>query len=87
MERWANVKEGKRHQGSEEWAKKTGIADDPKYKEAFELFVTESTPQRAITAWQGSPSHRLILEKEDIKYGCVYAAEGTGIAILASPRK
>ncbi|MCM8787529.1 MAG: CAP domain-containing protein [Candidatus Omnitrophica bacterium] len=88
VERWAGIKEGKRHEGFDEWLKKEKIDVNPKYFDIAELYIVDaSTPQWAISWWQSSPGHRLILENKDMRYGCAYADDGTGVLILASPRK
>ncbi len=67
------------HEGLDEWAERW-LPDGVTYAENF---AYGNTPQEIINKWVGSPGHRLVLENPDFKYGCAYAAEGTGVLLLA----
>ena len=45
-----------------------------------------STPTNAINWWLGSPGHKSTLEMKEMKYGCAYASEGTGVVIMAAAK-
>lgn len=88
VERWIGVrKQDNGHKGLETWLKKENILGNPKYEKIGELYVTATTPQNAIAFWESSPGHRTTLEMQEMKYGCAYANDGTGVVILAAPRR
>lgn len=89
VERWEAIKNpGNAHKGYEEWLKGEGIADNPKYGIIGEMYVKDiSTPQNAIAWWVNSPGHRTTLEMKEMKYGCTYASDGTGVVIMATSKK
>lgn len=86
VERWEAIRNpGNAHKGFEEWVQAEGIADEPKYGQIGEMYVVDiSTPQNAIAFWTGSPGHKSTLEMAELRYGCAYANDGTGVVILAS---
>lgn len=82
---WAIKEPGNAHKGYEEWLKSEGISDNPKYGVIGEIYVVDvSTPQNAIAWWTNSPGHRTTLEMSEMKYGCAYANDGTGVVIMAT---
>lgn len=88
VERWLAVKNpDSGHKGFEEWAIGEGIADNPKYGQISELFITASNPANAVNWWVESPGHRSTLEMPSMVYGCAYANDGTGVLIMAEKRQ
>lgn len=67
------------HEGLDEWAEEW-LPDGVTY---VENFAYGNNPEEIIAKWVGSPGHRLVLENPDFKYGCAYAAQGTGVLLLA----
>lgn len=55
VSRWQAVKEGRQHEGFDEWVEQEGIQTNYGYKEIVELYVQASTPAEAIALWSGSP--------------------------------
>lgn len=82
VSRWKSVKDGKQHEGFEEWIKQEGIQTDYGYKLIAELYVQAFTPAEAISFWEGSPGHKSVLEDSKWTDGCTYANDGYGVAIL-----
>ncbi len=83
VSRWKAVKEGKQHEGFEEWVKQEGIQTKYGYKEIVELYIRASTPTEAITFWTGSPGHKIQLENPKWTDVCVYANEGYGVVVMS----
>jgi len=82
VSRWQAVKEGKQHEGFEEWVEQEGIQTKYGYKEIVELYIRASTPKDAITFWTGSPGHKIQLENPEWTDGCAYASEGYGVVVM-----
>lgn len=89
VERWLAVNNPDNgHKGFEEWIKGEGIQDNPKYGMFGEMYMRDTaSPADAIKWWIDSPGHRTTLEMVDMKYGCAYAHEGTGVVIMATAKK
>ena|SRR3990167_4402455 len=83
VSRWQAVKEGRQHEGFEEWVKQEGIQTQYGYQELAELYIQASTPAEAITFWSGSPGHKIQLENPKWTDGCAYANEGFGVVIMS----
>ena len=82
VSRWKAVKEGRQHEGFEEWVKQEGIQTEYGYKEVTELYIQTSTPAEAISFWTGSPGHKIQLENPKWTDGCAYANEGYGVVVM-----
>ncbi len=82
VSRWRAVKEGRQHEGFEDWIKQEGIQTEYGYKEVAELYIRASTPAEAIAFWSGSPGHKIQLENPRWTDGCAYANEGYGVVIM-----
>lgn len=83
VSRWRAVKEGRQHEGFEEWVKQEGIQTKYGYNEIVELYIQANSPLDAITFWSGSPGHKMQLENSKWTDGCAYANEGYGVVIMA----
>lgn len=83
VSRWQTVKEGKQHEGFEDWVKQEGIQTKYGYKEIAELYIQAPTPAEAIAFWAGSPGHKIQLENPKWTDGCAYANEGVGVVIMS----
>ena len=79
VERWRYAKDGKFHEGFEDWVKNEGIQTEYGYGLVGEILVTSPTVQNAIYWWSTSPGHKDTLERPDWDEGCAYAAEGTTV--------
>jgi len=88
VERYLSIKEPNAgHKGYEEWIKNEGIDTNPKYGVIGELYIKDtSTAQNAVAWWDESPGHKSTLMMKDMKYGCAYANEGTGVVIMATSK-
>jgi hypothetical protein len=84
VSRWKAVKEGKQHEGFEEWVKQEGIQTKYGYKEIVELYIHASNPAEAVAFWAGSPGHKIQLENPKWTDGCAYASEGYGVVIMGT---
>lgn len=82
VSRWRAVKEGRQHEGFEEWVKQEGIQTEYGYKEIAELYIQAPTPAEAIAFWAGSPGHKIQLENPKWTDGCAYANEGYGVVVM-----
>ncbi|GIW57636.1 MAG: hypothetical protein KatS3mg083_581 [Candidatus Dojkabacteria bacterium] len=82
VSRWQAVKEGRQHEGFDDWIKQEGIQTNYGYKELVELYIQALTPAEAITFWSGSPGHRIQLENPKWIDGCAYANEGYGVVVM-----
>lgn len=80
--RWKSIKEGKQHEGFEDWVKQEGIQTNYGYKQIVELYVQASTPNHAILLWSGSPGHKIQLENPKWTDGCAYANGGYGVVVM-----
>lgn len=88
VERWQVLKDPDTfgHQGFDEWLAKT----DPEVK----LYVSEvsssgsenDTLDFVINDLISSPGHRLAIEDPEATLGCAYAAQGTGVLVIAHER-
>jgi hypothetical protein len=92
IERWLAIREPNAgHKGFETWAEGEGLTKDGAAVAPYstktgitELFIQNATtPDWAISAWVGSPGHRVILEKPELNVGCAYANEGDGVLIVS----
>lgn len=92
VERWLSIREPNAgHKGFEAWAEgegltKDGVAVTPYSAQSgiTELFIQNATTTEwALSAWKGSPGHKVILEKPELNVGCAYAHDGDGIVIMA----
>lgn len=86
VSRWQKVKEGKQHEGFEEWVKTEGIQTGYGYDSLVELYIQSATPADAIAFWVGSPGHKVQLENPEWKDGCSYASEGYGVVIMGTKK-
>lgn len=84
VQRWIDISSSDTagHNGSEEWAKAEGL--DTKYTMAEVYMKNVTTPDDAITWWNGSPGHRTAL-LGDYSVGCAYANDGTVVAVFGRP--
>src|SRR4030042_5090792 len=62
VSRWKAVKEGKQHEGFEEWVKQERIQENYGYKQIVELYIVANTPAEAISFWESSPGNEVELE-------------------------
>jgi hypothetical protein len=83
VSRWKSVKEGKQHEGFEDWVKQEGIQINYGYKQVVELYIQANTPAEAISFWESSPGHEIELDNSRWTDGCAYANEGTGVLIMS----
>jgi hypothetical protein len=83
VSRWKSVKDGKQHEGFEDWVKNEGIQTNFGYKQVVELYIQTSTPAEAISFWESSPGHEIELDNPRWTEGCAYANEGTGVLIMS----
>lgn len=86
VSRWQKVKEGKQHEGFEEWVKNEGIQTNYGYDSLVELYIQAATSADAIAFWVGSPGHKVQLENPEWKDGCAYANEGYGVVIMGTKK-
>lgn len=84
VSRWNALKEGKMHDGFEEWVEQVGLQKIHGYTEVGELLVGATTPAEAISNWLGSPGHKLSLENEKWTDGCAYASDGYGVVVTGT---
>ena len=82
VSRWQAVKEGRQHEGFEEWVKQEGIQTNYGYQQIAELYIIARTPAEAIAFWVGSPGHKIQLENPQWTDGCAYANEGYGVVVM-----
>lgn len=82
VSRWKSVKEGKQHEGFEEWVKQQGIQTNWGYKQIAELYIIANTPAEAISFWESSPGHEIELDNPKWTDGCAYASEGAGVLMM-----
>lgn len=82
VSRWKAVKEGKQHEGFEEWVKNEGIQTNYGYQQVVELYILANTPADAIAFWESSPGHEIELDNPKWTDGCAYASEGAGVLIM-----
>lgn len=87
VERWRKAKEGKFHEGFEEWVKAEGLQTQYGYGLVGEILVTANSPKEAIEWWRNSPGHRDTLERPDWEEACAYASEGTSVMVFGIKRK
>lgn len=85
VERWLAIKNPENgHKGFEEWLESNDLHTGNKYIRIGEVYVVDTyTPEDAIKFWLSSPGHKGMIETKDLKYGCTYAHDGTGVAVLA----
>lgn len=83
VSRWKAVKEGRQHEGFEEWVLQEGIQETYGYQQIAELYIQTSTPAEAISFWSGSPGHKIQLENPRWTDGCAYANEGIGVVVMS----
>lgn len=84
VSRWRAVKEGRQHEGFEEWVKQESIQTVYGYKEIVELYIQAPTPHEAVVFWLGSPGHKIELENPKWTDGCAYANEGYGVVVMGA---
>lgn len=84
VSRWKAVKEGKQHEGFEEWVTTEGIQSNYGYGQIAELYISAATPADAVAFWVGSPGHKTQLENSQWTEGCSYASEGHGVVVMSS---
>jgi uncharacterized protein YkwD len=85
--RWRSIHENNSgHDGFKKWLEEEGINSDGMYGLLAEMYVKSESPQNAINFWSGSPGHRLTLEDNRFTHICVYASQGTGVALLAEKK-
>lgn len=84
VSRWQAVKDGKQHEGFEEWVMQEGIQTVYGYKEVAELYIQSPTPTGAISFWSSSPGHRIQLENPKWTDGCAYANDGFGVVVMSA---
>lgn len=83
VERYIKIHDGNAHEGFNEW--EANIINREQFGVVGEMYVTGiSTPDNAIAFWQGSQGHKIMLEMEELEWGCAYANDGTGVVIMAS---
>lgn len=87
VSRWQNVRDGKKHEGAQQWYDQEGINTKYGYGEIAELYITAETPEKAVEFWVNSPGHKLELDNPKWTDGCTYASEGIGILELSSKVK
>lgn len=81
VSRWKSIKDGKQHEGFEEWVKNEKILERG-YRELAELYAIAPSPSQAIDIWLNSPGHKIQLENKKWEDGCAYANEGITVLIL-----
>ncbi|MEM4711402.1 MAG: hypothetical protein QXL18_05640 [Candidatus Woesearchaeota archaeon] len=81
IKRWKKIKEGKQHEGFEEWVKNEKILEKG-YQSLAELNVVAQTSSEAINVLLSNLENKKQLESENWEDICVYADEGIGIIIL-----
>lgn len=84
VSRWKAVKEGKQHEGFNEWVEQEGIQSKYGYKQLVELYISAQNPSEAIAFWVSSPGHKIQLENPRWTDGCAYASEGYGVVVMGS---
>lgn len=82
VSRWQAVKEGRQHEGFEEWVDQEGIQTQYGYQQLVELYIQTPTPAEAIAFWSGSPGHEVQLENPLWTDGCAYANENIGVVVM-----
>lgn len=87
VSRWQMVKDGKEHQGFEDWVKNEGIQTNYGYKQVAELYIISDTANGAIKFWSSSPGHKLELENPKWTDGCTYANDGVGVLELSTKKE
>jgi hypothetical protein len=83
VSRWKAVKDGRQHEGFEEWVEQEGIQTNYGYKDIVELYIQAPTPLGAINFWSGSPGHKIQLENPIWTDGCAYANDGYGVVVMS----